>query len=358
MFSNLEKEQYRRHFPLPGFGEAGQARLKTARVLLVGAGGLGCPAGLYLAGAGVGTLGIADSDKIERSNLHRQVAHGVDRIGQPKVESLIATLRGINPFVTYQAHPRLEESNVTTIIAGYDLVIDGSDNFATRFLLADACHLQRVPLLQGSVYGYEGQFSLFVRGEGACFRCLFEQPPSQDALAPCHEAGVLGVVPGTLGLLMATEAVKHLAGLETPAKGALLRYDALKQRLRILPLAKNRACPLCGEHPTIHAAKSVSLTCADFPDAWLVAPGEAGADALWLDVREPEEFAAGHMPGARHHPLSALRQAAPDLPPDADIVVYCQSGKRSRTAVRLLREFGFTRCRSLVGGFAALREQV
>lgn len=361
MLTALEKEHYSRHLRLPGFGEEKQVLLKTAKVLLIGAGGLGCPVGMYLAAAGVGTIGIADADVVERSNLHRQVAHSTETLGQLKTHSIIRLLQGLNPFVNFIPHAlRLGEKNITRIIADYDLVIDGSDNFTTRFLVADACYLQDISLLQGAVYGYEGQFSLFKRGEHACMRCLFEVPPSENALAPCHEAGVLGVVPGAVGLLMATEAIKFLTKEASIAQGKMLRYDARTMALKHYKTTKNRDCPLCGAQPTIHSAKEIMLSCIVFPTEWEIAHSHALAkDALWLDVREQEEYSAGHMPDAKHFALSRLQtNEMPNIPKDAEIIVYCQAGKRSRKAVQLLRDHGFIRCYSLAGGYNMLCEQV
>lgn len=361
MFSTLEREHYSRHLRLKGFGEEKQLRLKSARVLLIGAGGLGCPVAMYLAAAGVGTIGIADADAVERSNLHRQVAHSVGSLGLPKVHSIIAMLQGLNPFITFVPHSaRLTGENIAEIIAGYDLVVDGSDNFTTRFLAVDACYLLDIPLLQGAVYGYEGQFSLFVRGEGGCMRCLFEAPPTEDGLAACHEVGVLGVVPGAVGLLMATEAIHFLTGMPTPSKGKLLRYSACDLSLKHYTIARNRQCPLCGEHAGIHEVKEEPVSCITaFPEEWETTFAVMQQkQAVWLDVREEEEFNTGHLPDGVHFALSRLQKGEmPDVPCGSEIVVYCQTGRRSRKAVTIVRAHGFTRCYSLIGGLNSIREQ-
>ncbi|WP_303673769.1 molybdopterin-synthase adenylyltransferase MoeB [Vampirovibrio chlorellavorus] len=361
-----EQAHYSRHLKLKGFGLEKQLRLKKAKVLLVGAGGLGCPAGLYLAAAGVGTLGVVDFDRVERSNLQRQIAHRVENIGQSKVESLIAAMRAINPNVTYQPHAvAVDETNVMALIAGYDLVLDGSDNFATRFLVADACYLARIPLLQGAVFEYGAQLALFDSGQTACYRCVFEEPPQSNVLAPCAEVGVLGVVPGTVGVMMATEAIKYLTGLGDSIQGKLLIYKALSQSLKTLQLVKNPECPLCGEHPSIWAPQAMAVTCAASEElmaedlkAFELSP-EAFQSRLaqgWplVDVREAEEFAAGHLPQAENMPLSGwddqIWQARFEL--DEPVLLYCQKGVRSLKALQQLRSLGYQQVYSLTGGLS------
>lgn len=361
-----EQAHYSRHLKLKGFGLEKQLRLKSARVLLVGAGGLGCPAGIYLAAAGVGTIGVVDFDRVERSNLQRQIAHGVQNIGQPKVDSLIATMRSINPTVTYQAHPvAVEEANVMALIADYDLVLDGSDNFTTRYLLADACYLAKIPLLQGAVFEYQAQLALFEPGkpeseQTACYRCVFEEPPQSNALAPCADVGVLGVVPGTVGVLMATEAIKYLTGLGQSIQGKLLTYNALSQTLKTLQLAKNPHCPLCGQNPGIVAPKAMAVSCATSEDLKVF---ELTPEAFqrkmaqgWplLDVREAEEFATGHLPQAENVPLSdwdhQIWWARFDL--EQPMLLYCQKGMRSLKALQQLRDVGYQQVYSLAGGLS------
>lgn len=357
----LEQEHYSRHLKLPGFGLEKQLMLKSAKVLLVGAGGLGCPVGLYLAAAGVGTIGVVDFDRVDRTNLQRQVAHRVERIGQPKVDSLIDSMRGVNPHVTYLPHDfRLTDSNIQSLIADYDLMIDGSDNYATRFLLADACHLSGKPLLHGAVYQYDAQISLFVRDETACYRCVFREPPQQGAFASCAEVGVLGVMPGTTGLMMATEAIKFLTGLPTPSKGKLLLYDALQQSMRHLALMPDVDCPLCGPNAAIHEAKEMKVVCAISEDVeWVVDAEQAktlmNQGAILLDVREIFEFKSGHIPEANPLPLGQLAGEIRDLLPSTDtlILAYCQKGQRSLEAVRQLRALGYANSYSLTGGIVA-----
>jgi adenylyltransferase/sulfurtransferase len=360
----LEQAQYSRHLKLKGFGLEKQLCLKNAKVLLVGAGGLGCPAGLYLAATGVGAIGVVDFDRVERSNLQRQIAHRVEDIGQPKVESLIAAMRAINPAVTYQPHAvAVDETNVMSLIAGYDLVLDGSDNFTTRFLMADACYLAKIPLLQGAVFEYGAQLALFDPGQTACYRCVFEQPPQSNALAPCAEVGVLGVVPGTVGVMMATEAIKYLTGLGQSITGKLLIYNALNQTLKTLQLSKNPYCPLCGERPSILAPKAMAVACgggaiSEALKAFELLP-EAFRDRLaqgWLvlDVREAEEFAAGHLPQADNLPLSSFNEETlrARFGLEQPILLYCQKGVRSLKALQQFRDFGYQQVYSLAGGLS------
>lgn len=366
----LEQAHYSRHLKLSGFGLEKQLRLKRAKVLLIGAGGLGCPAGLYLAAAGVGTIGVVDFDQVERSNLQRQIAHGVDDIGQPKVESLIAAMRAINPGLTYQPHAvAVDETNVMSLIAGYDLVLDGLDNFSTRFLVADACYLAKIPLLQGAVFEYGAQLALFEPRkcepeQTACYRCVFEEPPQSNALAPCAEVGVLGVVPGTVGVMMATEAIKYLTGLGESIQGKLLIYNALNQSLKTLQLSKNPHCPLCGEHPSILAPKAMAVACgvsaiSEALKSFELSP-EVFRDRLaqgWpvLDVRETEEFAVGHLPQAENMPLSSFHEETlrARFGLDQPILLYCQKGVRSLNALQQLRALGYQQVYSLAGGLSA-----
>lgn len=364
--SPLELEHYSRHLKLPGFGLEKQLALRDARVLLVGAGGLGCPVGLYLAAAGVGVIGVVDFDRVERSNLQRQVAHRADRLGQPKVDSLIESMRGVNPLLHYVPHHcRLSEENIQALIADYDLIIDGSDNYATRFLLADACYLGGKPLLHGAVYQYDAQISLFLPGQTACYRCVFREPPAQGALASCADVGVLGVMPGTVGLMMATEAIKFLTALPVPSQGKLLLYDALQQSLRHLALTPDADCPLCGPNASIQAPRELKLVCGNTvgPD-WEINAQQAATlleqGAILLDVRESFEFQGGHIPQACHLPLGRVADGIADLHPGGagaveslSIVAYCQRGQRSLEAVRQLRALGYAQSYSLRGGIAA-----
>ncbi len=361
VFTALELEQYNRHFKLQGFGMEKQARLKAARVLLIGAGGLGCPVGLYLAAAGVGTIGVVDDDRVDRSNLQRQIAHTVETLGQLKVDSLVEAMQSINPCLTYQKHPvRLGANNIAEMIQHYDLVLDGSDNFATRFLVADACFLEKIPLLQGAVFEYEAQLSLFLPDQGPCYRCVFPNPPGAQALAPCAEVGVLGVVPGTAGLMMATEAIKYLTGMGASIHGKLLRYNALAQTLNTLTLSRNQQCALCGENPTIVEPVESLMTCQTPNDREAFEIEAEAASALilkgvqLLDVREDFEFQAGHIPEAIHIPLGVLKAQIPHhlFNGEQPLLIYCQKGHRSLEAARILRAQGYKPVYSLAGGLA------
>lgn len=358
-FTEIELEQYSRHLKLSGFGFEKQSRLRNARILLVGAGGLGCPMGLYLAAAGVGTIGVVDFDRVERSNLQRQIAHSVEDIGRLKVDSLIAAMQGINPLLTYQKHPeRLSEETVLRLIQNYDLVLDGSDNFGTRFLLADACYLMKVPLLQGAVYEYEAQLALFVPDDGPCYRCVFEAPPARNALAPCAEVGVLGVVPGTAGLMMATEAIKYLTGFSQTLREKLLIYNVVNQTLRQIKIVRNQDCPLCGQRPSILEPKELTSACPSVQDIEGVCIDAEQAQRFMaegvqvLDVREQDEFRSGHLPKAIHLSVRQMnaQTLARVLNPEKPVLVYCQKGFRSQEAARILCENGYEPVYSLIGG--------
>ena len=356
--SESERLRYSRHIKLETFGLPAQLKLKAAKVLIVGGGGLGNPIALYLAGAGIGTIGVADFDQVSLSNLHRQVAFKTADVGQSKVDSLIAALKAINHEVTYVAHNlEIAAHNVEDLIRQYDLVIDGSDNFATRFLLADACYLQKIALLHGAVHEFQAQIALFAK-DTACFRCLYREPPGAEALPPCVEAGILNVVTGSTGLMMATEAVKFLAGLYTPSLGSVLVYDALGQSLRAVALSKDPECPLCGKVPTI-TGLSVSSVCSveatsDGRVSIEVAKRLLSDGALLVDVRNPDEFSEGHIEGAISIPLAALENGVSDELKAAELIVtYCKTGKRSARAVDKLKALGLERTYSITGGIEA-----
>ncbi|MBY0404319.1 MAG: ThiF family adenylyltransferase, partial [Cyanobacteria bacterium] len=349
---------------------------------------LGCPVGLYLAAAGVGSLGVCDDDVIELHNLQRQIAHQTDGIGTSKTQSLIQAMAGINPLVHYNAHPcRLTVENVESIISGYDLVIDGTDNFTTRFLLADACYFQKIPLLQGSVYQYSGQLGFFLPDEGPCFRCLFPAPPGQNALAPCGEAGVLGVVPGLVGTMMATEAIHFFT---TPTSQYLQRVGrwfhvgTRPWSQRILTLTQDPACPLCGKNPVIHSLQEEKPVCSvseispedliSWEGALKMIEDDSSGSLVVLDVRNPEEYQGFHLPQALNIPLMNLSEKSllEKIPSQSlssqsllgsdssqtQIIVYCQKGQRSQVALEKLKSFGYLRVKSVVGGISALDVQL
>lgn len=358
MFSPAERQRYRRHLQLSEIGEAGQERLRQARVLVVGAGGLGCPILQYLAAAGVGTLGLVDDDKVELTNLPRQILYGAEDVGQPKIEAAVRALRRLNDLPTYQLHPiRVSPANVRELVAGYDVVVDGSDNFPTRYLLNDACVSLDKPLVSGAIYKFEGQVSVFNYQGGPTYRCLFPEPPTAAEAPDCNTTGVLNVLPGLIGTVQATEALKVVLGLGDVLSGRLWILDTLSFQSRTLRFKRDpvqsqinldTANPVdyfdasCApETPAI-----ASLTASDLQTqlASLEPP-------LLLDVRGPVEHARRHLPGALLLPLPQLADRAAEVPRHRPVVVYCQSGVRSAKAVELLqREFGYTNLVTLSGG--------
>lgn len=364
-FTQAERIRYSRQIMLSGFGEDAQLCLSNSSVLIAGAGGLGCPIGIYLAAAGVGRISVVDYDVVELSNLHRQVAYKTKDLKKPKAEMLVDTMRDINPELQYEAHNQcLSADNVAELISNCDLVIDGTDNFATRFLLADACYFSQVSLLHGSVYQYSAQIMLFTFGDGPCFRCLYSQPPSANVIAACNEAGILGVVTGVVGTIMATAAVKYFAGRKVQAENRLLKYDAMEQSLKKITLKKDSNCPLCGEAPTITTLLELAPTCVPKDDFTAVPDYDSisieGAKrliadgAFIVDVREPVEYARGHIANAVLVPLSTFQEELPNkVPHNKPVLVYCQHGVRSQSAVDYMRQNGYAKSYSMEGGFAA-----
>jgi adenylyltransferase/sulfurtransferase len=362
-----ELRRYGRHLVLPEVGLEGQRRLKAARVLLVGAGGLGSPVALYLAAAGVGTLGIVEPDVVEESNLQRQVLHGTRDVGRKKLASAQDRLRDVNPHVALELHDtRLEAGNALELFRRHDLVVDGTDNFATRYLVNDACVLTGRPNVYGSVHRFEGQASLFCTAEGPCYRCLYPEPPPPGLVPSCAEGGVLGVLPGLLGLVQATEAVKWILGIGESLAGRLLLVDALSMQLRTVRLRRDPRCPACGTRELtelIDYAQFCGVRGEAEPPAptltvAALAERLARGDALDLvDVREEGEWAVGHLAGARLAPLSTLDAALASFEPGRELVVYCKSGARSARAVRTLRAAGIAGAVSLEGGLLRWRDE-
>jgi adenylyltransferase/sulfurtransferase len=359
-----EAIRYARHLTLPDVGVEGQRRLKAARVLLVGAGGLGSPAALYLAAAGVGTLGIVDHDAVDLTNLQRQVLHGTSGLGMPKVASAAARLHDLNPHVAVEPFAlRLDASNARDVVRAFDIVVDGSDNFPTRYLVSDACVLERKPLVYGSIFRFDGQVSLFHPPAGPCYRCLFAEPPAPDAVPSCAEGGVLGVLPGIVGSLQALEAIKWILGKGESLLGRLLLVDALRLRFREIALRRDPACPACGDHPTVTDLIDYEAFCgvgaAAAPDgleidvATLAARRAAGDAPFLLDVREPWEYRIAAIEGSTLVPLGQLPARLAELPPRAEVVAICHHGVRSLAAAELLRGAGFAGARSLAGGIEA-----
>jgi molybdopterin/thiamine biosynthesis adenylyltransferase/rhodanese-related sulfurtransferase len=361
--------RYLRHLTLPEVGQEGQARLGAASVLLVGAGGLGSPVALYLTAAGVGRLGLADPEQVEISNLQRQVLYGEASVGERKVVAARARLSDLNHLVRVETFDlRLSGANAFDILAGYDVVVDGSDNFPTRYLLSDACVLARKPLVYGSIFRFEGQLTVFDATRGPCYRCLFPEPPP-PALAPsCAEGGVLGVLPGIVGALQANEVLKLVLGIGEPLVGRLLLIDALSTRTHELRVPKAADCPACGSHPSLTSLIDYEGFCsagAGGPrgDGMEVSPREAAdlagrGEAELLDVRERNEWRLVHLPGARLIPLGELSSRLGELDRSSSLVVYCHVGRRSRYAVELLRHAGFARAQSLAGGIDAWSREV
>lgn len=362
MLSPTELVRYARHLTLPEVGIEGQQRLASARILLVGAGGLGSPAALYLAAAGVGTIGIVDSDSVELSNLQRQVLHGTGGLGRPKTDSARDRIADLNPGVEVVTHSvRLSSENALEILGAYDLAIDGSDNFPTRYLVNDASVLLKKPYIYGSIFRFDGQVSVFAAPGGPCYRCLFAEPPPPDLVPNCAEAGVLGVLPGIVGSLQALEAIKWILGTGELLVGRLLLVEALRARFRELTITRDPECAVCGDHPTVGQLIDYEAYCGvlDHPPSGdevsvaelATALGGAGAP-LVVDVREPWEWEIAHIEGSQLLPLGELPARLGELGTSNDIVTVCHKGQRSLQAQQLLHGAGF-RARSLAGGIDA-----
>jgi adenylyltransferase/sulfurtransferase len=376
-FAPAEVARYARHITLPEIGWEGQRRLKEARVIIIGAGGLGSPASLYLAAAGVGTIGLADFDVVDTSNLQRQVIYGSSDIGERKVRAAARRLRDVNPYIAIIEHDeRLTSANALDVLAPYDIVIDGTDNFPTRYLVNDACVLLRKPYVYGSILRFEGQVSVFDAVNGPCYRCLFREPPPPGLVPSCAEGGVLGVLPGIIGSLQALEAIKRIAGTGQPLIGRLVLFDALTFRWRELGLRRDPACAVCGTAPVVTALIDYDEFCApgaaaiDAPQPGHslpeITPAELrhrldrGERISLIDVREPFEWDIANLGayGARLIPLDQIPDRRAEIDPEADVVLYCRSGSRSAGALRQLRAHGYQRVTNLKGGLRAWAEEV
>jgi len=362
--------RYSRHLCIPGVGVDGQLRLKQASVLLIGCGGLGSPAALYLAAAGVGRLGLVDADVVEASNLQRQILHGESWLGKPKLESAVAHLREVNPHVAVECHPvRFTADNALEIARGYDILLDGSDNFATRFLTNDTAFFLSKPLVYGAIHRFEGQMAVFAPHLGGpCYRCLMPNMPPAGAVPSCAEAGVLGVLPGIIGSLQAMEVIKLILGIGRTPLGQLTDYDALSSGFRTLTLRRDPDCRLCGERPEIHQVANAETTATDLcthpsPTMESITVTELHAllannfTGVLLDVREPNEHALANIPQARLIPLATLPKHLDSLPRDREILIHCKAGGRSAKAVMFLLDNGFSRVRNVSGGMDAWLEQ-
>lgn len=372
-FGNDERSRYARHLTLPEVGIAGQERLRATSVLCVGAGGLGSPVAMYLTAAGIGRLGIVDHDVVDRTNLQRQLLHGTNDLGCPKTDSARACLHRINPHVEVIPYPvRLTARNALEILAPYDIIVDGTDNFPTRYLVNDACVLLRKPNLYGSIFRFEGQASVLAPHLGGpCYRCLYPEPPAPGSVPNCAEGGVLGVLPGVIGCLQATEALKLALGCGQPLLNRLLLFEALEMRFREIKVRRDPACPLCGANPSITTLIDYEQCCGIPAAGERVEPGEEvtvqelkralddpSLGIRVLDVRDPDEAHIAAISGARLIPLAALAGHLGELDPDATYYVYCKSGRRSGKAVELLRARGFRRTRSVRGGILAWADEI
>ena len=361
-------DRYRRHLSLPEMGVEGQARLLESSVLLIGAGGLGCPLALYLAAAGVGRIGLVDDDVVDASNLQRQVLYRTSDVGRAKVEAAAERIEALNPDVRVDTYPlRLDSSNALEIFADYDVIVDGTDNFPTRYLSNDACVLLGKPNVYGSIYRFEGQASVFDARSGPCYRCLYPEPPPPGSVPSCEEGGVLGVLPGMIAIIQATETVKLLTGVGTPLVGRLLAYDALAMEWNEFRLRKDAECPVCGPEPTVTELIDYQGFCGfepkeeASPEVVQVRAAEvserlaASEDFLLLDVREPDECAKASIAGARAIPLAQLEARVGEIESwrDGAVVVHCHHGGRSADACQRLMRLGFSRVENLDGGIDA-----
>ncbi|HLD70143.1 MAG TPA: molybdopterin-synthase adenylyltransferase MoeB [Candidatus Omnitrophota bacterium] len=365
--SQNELIRYGRQMILPEVGKSGQLKLKAAKVLLVGAGGLGCPQAIYLAAAGVGTIGIIDPDKVELSNLHRQVLHQTSDLGKPKVESARDKLKDINPEIQIKTyHDRLNAQNAMSIIADYDLVIDGTDNFPARYLINDACILSGKPFVYAGVLRFEGQVSVFGFPDGPCYRCFFSEPPAVGEIPSCAEAGVVGVLPGIIGLLQSNEAIKLICRIGEPLAGRLLIFDALATRFREIKIKKDPACPICSSKRTIQSLNEYGQSCQAKEGQRIkeITVHElrnkiSGSSLPYiLDVREQNEWDIVHLKGAVLKPLSELENIFGDIPRNKNVYVYCQKGGRGTRAIEFLQSKGFLNCINIKGGLDAWIEEI
>lgn len=360
--------RYSRHLILPEIGEEGQKKLLQAKVLIIGAGGLGSPLGLYLAAAGVGTIGLVDFDVVDLSNLQRQILHTNDEIGKSKLDSAEKRIKGMNPDTkVVKYNTKISSENAIGILKDYDVVIDGTDNFPTRYLVNDACVLLNKPNIYGSIFRFEGQATVFVPRKGPCYRCLYPEPPPPGMVPSCAEGGVLGILPGVIGVIQATEAVKLIVGQGEPLMGRLLLYNALDMTFRTLKLRRDKNCPVCGDRPTVtqlidyeafcglkRGEGKQAVTIPEITVFELKAKMDRKDDFVLLDVREPFEYEIAKIPGSRLIPVGQLQNRLSELEPfkDKEIVAHCKLGGRSAKAVELLLNSGFKKVWNVVGGIA------
>ena len=371
--SNDEILRYSRHLIMPEVTLDGQKRLKAARVLCIGTGALGSPIAMYLAAAGVGTLGLVDFDVVDFTNLQRQIVHRTDRVGTSKLESAAATVQAINPNIQIVKHDTMITSdNALEIMKDYDVIVDGTDNFQTRYLVNDACVLLGKPNVYGSIFRFEGQASVFFAKDGPCYRCLYPEPPPPGLVPSCAEGGVFGVLPGIIGSIQAAETLKILLSAGTPLIGRLLLFNAMALTFKELKLRKNPECPICGENPTVTALIDYNEFCGvsrgnegtTVTDAPEITPSELkakmdnGDDVVLIDVREPYEYAIAKIPGATLIPLASVASRLADFDKNAEIVVHCKMGGRSAKAQRTFLDAGFTNVKNLAGGILRWSDDV
>ena len=372
--SNDEVLRYSRHLIMPEVTMEGQKRLKAAKVLCVGTGGLGAPLTMYLAAAGVGTIGLVDFDTVDVTNLQRQIVHRQSTIGKPKIDSAEQTLKEINPYVNIVKHETmLTSENALDILKDYDVVADGTDNFQTRYLVNDACVLLGKPNVYGSIFRFEGQASVFYAKDGPCYRCLYPEPPPPGLVPSCAEGGVLGVLPGIIGVIQAIETVKLILSEGQPLIGRLMMFNALKMSFRELKLRKDPHCPICGEHPTVTQLIDYDAFCGigrgneeaehlddgeEISATQLKQKMDRGDKFTLVDVREPYEYAIAKIPGAKLIPLGTVPERLHELDSSAEIVLHCRSGKRSAEALGILKQAGFKKLKNLTGGILAWSEDV
>jgi molybdopterin/thiamine biosynthesis adenylyltransferase/rhodanese-related sulfurtransferase len=373
--SQQEYARYSRHLIMPEVALEGQKRLKAASILLIGAGGLGSPLGLYLAAAGIGRIGLVDFDLVDFSNLQRQVVHFTSDVGRPKLQSAADKLRAINPEVQLDLYEtRLTSANALSIFEPYDIVIDGTDNFPTRYLVNDACVLLKKPNVYGSIFRFDGQASVFYPPQGPCYRCLYPEPPPPGEVPSCAEGGVLGILPGLIGVIQATEAVKLILGKGNPLIGRLLLYDALQMSFQEFKVRRNPRCPVCGDQPTVTRLIDYEQFCGvrgeEAPVAATAArEGEMtveelkqrldrGEDLFILDVRNPEEIQICRLPGSTVIPLPELGRRFTELDKNREMIVHCKSGMRSARAIQFLRQQGFSKLKNLTGGILAWADRI
>ncbi|MBS2097496.1 molybdopterin-synthase adenylyltransferase MoeB [Carboxylicivirga linearis] len=354
-----ELERYKRHTILPMIGVEGQKKLKHAKVLIVGTGGLGSPLSMYLTASGVGTLGLVDFDTVDASNLQRQIVHKSSNVGRLKTESALESLKEINPFVNFQIYnDALTTDNAIEIISQYDYVCDGTDNFKTRYLVNDACVLAGKINVFGSIHQFEGQVSVFGTQQGPCYRCLFPDPPSPGTVPSCAEAGVMGVLPGVIGTIQATEVIKQICGIGQPLVGRLLNYNALNMQFNEVKFIKDHDCPCCGKNPTITKLSSYNEFC-DVSTKFI--EEEISASELkqmilqnnvpvMIDVREAEEVANSKIEGSVHIPMAQIPDRQNEIPKNVPVVIYCHLGIRSKHVIQFLQQQGFTNLINLTGG--------